>query len=189
MPPAKTLQHKTVYQLKVSLVGSTPLVWRRVQVVADTKLSKLHKILQAVMGWGNYHLYEFIINKVSYGEPHPDYEKNMEAASNTTVAHVASAPGANLTYIYDFGDGWQHIILVEKILQAEPEVKYPLCIDGAMACPPEDCGGIGGYANFLEAISDPTHDEHETMLGWIGGEFDPEAFDRDRVNATLKRMK
>ena len=189
MPPAKTLQHKTVYQLKVSLVGSTPLVWRRVQVVADTKLSKLHKILQAVMGWGNYHLYEFIINKVSYGEPHPDYEKNMEAASKTTVAHVASAPGANLTYIYDFGDGWQHIILVEKILQAEPEVKYPLCIDGAMACPPEDCGGIGGYANFLEAISDPTHDEHETMLGWIGGEFDPEAFDRDRVNATLKRMK
>ena len=189
MPPAKTLQHKTVYQLKVSLMGSTPLVWRRAQVVADTRLSKLHKILQVVMGWDNSHLYEFIIDKVSYGEPHPDYGVKMKDASKTTVVQVASAPGTNFTYIYDFGDGWRHIILVEKILQAEPDVKYPLCIDGAMACPPEDCGGIGGYANFLDAVNDPAHEEHESMLEWIGGGFDPKAFDRDRVNTTLKRMK
>lgn len=189
MSPTKTPQQKTVYQIKVSLAGSTPLIWRRIQVSANTKLSKLHKIFQAVMGWENSHLYEFIVDKVSYGEPHPDYGGTMKDASETKLSRVVFEPGTNFKYVYDFGDGWQHMIVVEKILQPEPDVKYPVCLGGAMSCPPEDCGGIGGYAHFLEAISDPDHEDHETMLEWIGGTFDPEAFDLDAANKRLRKIR
>jgi hypothetical protein len=94
-----------------------------------------------------------------------------------------------LIYEYDFGDGWEHEILLEKVLRPDPAVQYPRCLGGARACPPEDCGGAGGYADFLQAISDPDHEEHDEYLDWIGGEFDPEEFELDEVDAGLRHVK
>lgn len=179
----------SIYQCKITLQGSKPVIWRRFQVSEEYSLRKFHKVLQIVMGWDECHLYEFQIDGTSYGEPHPDYGGSMKNSKTIKLNQLIEGEKASFQYIYDFGDGWQHKIVVEKIFKPEPDVRYPACIGGAMACPPEDCGGIGGYADFLEAISDPDHDEHETMLHWIGGKFDPEAFDCDRVNAKLKRMK
>lgn len=106
-----------------------------------------------------------------------------------TVAQLVPEAGSSFVYEYDFGDSWEHEILVEQILEPEEHVHYPLCIGGARACPPEDVGGVPGYAEFLEAIRDPEHEEHDNMLIWAGGDFDPEGFDRNRVNAALRRFR
>lgn len=107
--------------------------------------------------------------------------------SRATIQQVVSREGAKFFYEYDFGDGWDHVILLEKILQAEPGKQYPMCLKGKNACPPDDCGGIWGYYGMLEAIQDPKHPEHESMLEWLGGEFDPEAFDLEATNKALRR--
>lgn len=178
-----------VYQIKVTLAGSEPAIWRRFQVPESYTLHKLHKVLQIVMGWEECHLYEFMANKTSYGEPQPDYGDRMKSAKNVKISQIAEREKTKLKYIYDFGDGWQHELFVEKILPMDPGIRYPVCLAGQQACPPEDCGGIGGYGYFLDAINDPKHEEHKDLLEWIGGEFDPAAFDLERVNAELKRIR
>ena len=182
----KADQH--IYQLKVTLKESKPPIWRRFQVPGDVTLHRLHLILQDVMGWMNSHLYRFEIGGVEYGEPDPDYAGfgiDMRNANRTKLNQVVPNEKMRFIYEYDFGDSWEHRILVEKILPAEPGAKYPVCLAGKRACPPEDCGGIWGYEDLLEIISDPLHEEYDEMMEWLGGSFDPEEFEIDLVNCIL----
>jgi hypothetical protein len=178
-----------VYQMKVTLEDSKPPIWRRIHVTSATTLYKLHKILQVVIGWSDYHLHEFIIDEMHYGEPSPDYDFKMNNEKTVKLGQVVSEEGAKFAYIYDFGDYWYHKILVEKILPLEPDKRYPICIKGKRACPPEDCGGIWGYYDFLKTIQNPNHPEHDHMLKWVGGSFDPEAFNLDSINQGLRKIR
>ena len=176
----------SVYQLKVTLKNSKPPIWRRIQVNSDINLYRLHQNLQVMMGWTDSHLHQFIVHGEYYGTPDPDIEVTNE--TSIKLDRVVSEAGDKFVYEYDFGDSWEHVILVEKILQPETGVNYPICLGGKRACPPEDCGGIWGYGDLLEAIQDPAHPEHEEMLEWLGGRFDPEEFDVDMVNQRLKTI-
>jgi len=168
-----------------------PPIWRRVQVPSDLTLAKLHRVIQAVMGWYDSHLHQFIVGKTYYGVPSLDEFSELELKDErkARLDQILSRSKQKIVYEYDFGDSWEHEIVLEKILAPDSRTRYPACLGGARACPPEDCGGVGGYANFLEAISDPDHEEHEEMLEWIGGEFDPEQFDVDLVNQGLKTIR
>ncbi len=178
-----------VYQMKVALEDSKPPIWRRIQVTSATSLYRLHKVLQVVMGWSDYHLHEFIIDEMHYGEPSPDYDFKMNNDKTVKLSQVIFEEEAKFAYIYDFGDYWYHKILVEKILPLEPDKHYPICIKGKRACPPEDCGGIWGYYSFLKAIQDPSNPEHDHMLKWVGGSFDSEAFDLNEINQRLRKIR
>ncbi|HSJ57217.1 MAG TPA: plasmid pRiA4b ORF-3 family protein [Anaerolineae bacterium] len=179
-----------IYQLKVTLEGIKPPVWRRLLVPGDDTLGDLHDIIQVAFGWLDYHLHQFIVGDAFYGVPDPDYLDyvDMRDEEHVTLSEILAGEGFRFRYEYDFGDGWMHLIEVEKVLAPEPDQLYPVCIKGRRARPPEDVGGIWGYQNFLEAIRDPEHDEHESYLEWIGGEFDPEAFDLDEVNQALEAL-
>ncbi len=180
-----------ISQLKITLNGSRPPIWRRVQVPGDITLAKLHRVIQAVMGWYDSHLHQFIVGKTYYGVPSLDEFSELELKDERKVRldQVLSKLKQKMVYEYDFGDGWEHDIVLEKVLPLDSNTRYPVCLEGARACPPEDCGGVGGYENFLEAIRDPDHEEHDEYLGWIGGEFDPEEFDIVLANRELKRIK
>jgi len=173
-----------IYQIKVTLRGSKPPIWRRIQVRSDTTLGELHHILQGVMDWAGYHLHQFIVGQTYYGVPHPDYGFDMADENRVKLSQIVTGEKFKFVYEYDFGDSWEHILLVEKILPPEEGVQYPVCIKGKRACPPEDVGGIWGYYGYLEAIQNPDHPEHEMMLEW-SGEMDPDAFDLDQVNKRL----
>ncbi len=182
-------QQSNIYQLKITLKGSKPPIWRRIQVNSDITLHKLHKIIQIVMGWYGGHLHQFIIRGKYYGIPDPEIDfYDVKDERRVKLNRLVSKEGEKFIYEYDFGDDWEHVILLEKILPPEPEKHYPICIKGKRACPPEDCGGIWGYEEFLKAIKDPNHPEHEEMLEWIGGDFDPEEFDLEYVNEILKEL-
>lgn len=178
-----------VYQMKVTLEDISPLISRRIQVTNDTTLGKLHRILQIIMGWSNYHLHEFVIEGVSYGVPDKDGIFEGKNERNVRLSQVVSKKQTKFSYIYDFGDYWQLKILIEKILPLEPDMQYPICIKGKRACPPEDCGGAGGYDDFIETIQDPNHPEHDETLEWVGGSFDPEAFDIAEINRELEKIR
>jgi hypothetical protein len=180
---------RVIYQIKATLEGSDPPIWRRMQVPGDISLRKLHKILQVVMGWETAHLHEFIIGREHFGEPDPEYGFEMQDDRKTRLYQAAPQLRDRIVYVYDFGDGWRHELTVEKIDLPKPGAVYPILLEGERACPPEDCGGIGGYADFLKAIRDSDHPEHERLLTWIGGSFDPEAFDADEINLRLRRIK
>jgi hypothetical protein len=188
MARAKRLPTRAVYQVKVTLKGSKPPIWRRMQVTSETPLVKLHRILQRVMGWEGSHLYQFVIGGIAYGDPGMLGELDVEDARTVTIETLVRGEKSKFLYEYDFGDSWEHELLVEKLLPQEEGKRYPLCLTGKRACPPEDCGGIWGYVDFLEAIRDPKHPEHEEMLAWVGGEFDPDAFDLEEVNTELQRL-
>jgi hypothetical protein len=191
MPSPKPSASETVYQLKVTLKGSKPPIWRRILIDPNTRLDQLHRILQDVMGWYDYHLHQFAVGRTLYGVPEPDFDFGPETLNEKsfTLGRLAPRAKARLIYEYDFGDGWEHELLVEKLLPADPAGRYPICVAGARACPPEDCGGVWGYADLLETIKDPSNPEHDEMLQWLGGRFDPEAFDLDAVNRLLKRFQ
>ncbi len=179
-----------IYQLKITLKEVKPPVWRRIQVPARTKLPDLHLMIQAAMGWYNGHLHCFTIGGKAYGELNPDWDDpDMEDEMRVRLDQVAPGKGDRFTYLYDFGDGWEHVIRVEAVLPPKPGTQYPRCLDGGRKCPPEDCGGPWGYEEFLVAIRDPKHEEHENMREWIGGSFDPERFDVDEINANLKQYR
>ena len=188
-PKTKQSKSASIYQLKITLRESKPHIWRRIQVKSNTTLAKLHDIFQIVMGWTDSHLHQFIIHGVEYGVPHSDYDMDMEDEKHFKLGKLIFAEKERFIYQYDFGDSWEHEILVEKILPIEKDLHYPICLQGKRACPPEDCGGIWGYPNFLEAIEDVNHPEHNDMLEWIGGKFDPEEFDIESTNKKLKRIK
>ena len=174
-----------IYQLKVTLRGIKPAVWRRLLVRSDTSLDLLHEILQSAMGWFDMHLHAFEADGVEYGIPDDEFGLPVEDEQGVMLAQIAPVVGARLKYRYDFGDGWEHDLRVEKILTPQTGGVYPRCIDGRRASPPEDVGGIAGYASFLEIVADARHPERAEWLEWAGGEFDPEAFDLESVNAAL----
>lgn len=189
MPAKKTWAPQEIYQIKVTLLDSSPPIWRRLLVPAGLTLEQLHHVLQAAMGWEDDHLHEFSSGSRRFGRPNPDdrFMGVSDAEDERTVQlfTVLRRVGAKMLYTYDFGDGWEHGIVLEKRLPVDPAMTYPVCTDGRRACPPEDCGGIGGFYDLLDAISDPSHDRHEEQRDWLGDDFDPEAFSIDNVNRMI----
>lgn len=174
-----------VYQLKVSLKGAKPPIWRRVLVGDDVTLRRLHNILQAACGWTNSHLHEFIVGGARYGRTDPDWPDDMRSDMRKRLSGLGLAEGDKLEYIYDFGDWWEHTILVEAIRPREGGEVLPVCMAGRRAFPPEDCGGTWGYQELLAVLADPSDPEHEHMKEWVGPYFDPEAFDLAEINDAL----
>lgn len=193
--PLATKAGVPVYQLKVVLRGSKPPIWRRLLATGNGSLAWLHAVLQTAMGWTNSHLHHFLTPDGRYSDPR--YNEDMgfgdepdQDEAKTTLMQIAPRKGARFVYEYDFGDSWEHEVTVEKILPTgSGPVTSALCLDGARACPPEDCGGIWGYANLLKILKNPKHLEHEAMREWIGGAFDAEAFDKEKINLWLGRLK
>ena len=185
MPATKN----SVYQLKIALKGSKPPIWRRLLVKNSISLSKLHVIIQISMGWYDCHLHMFNIYGENYGRPDPDwdFEETLDE-SKFKLNRFNFKEKDTFTYEYDFGDSWEHVITVEKILPSDSKISYPVCVKGKNACPPEDCGGLWGYYNMLEAVQNKKHPEHKSFLEWIGEEFNPEAFDIDSVNEGLGNL-
>lgn len=180
---------KAIFQLKVSLRDIEPEIWRCVQVPEDTKLPRLHRILQLLFNWEDYHLHDFIAGRRVYSVPDPDDDFNERKVSDERLVplnRIVARVGDTFEYVYDFGDDWHHGILLEAILLPEANAFYPRCVGGARNGPPEDVGGPIGYADYLEALADPEHEEHENMLAWRGA-FDPEAFSVEAINASLKK--
>ena len=183
---SKTTQ---VYQIKITLKGAKPPIWRRVLVPDNLTLNQLHHVIQVAMGWYDSHLHEFVIAGVSYGSPDYDFGNEIRDDNKVRINQVIGANTKRFLYTYDFGDSWEHAIEVEKVLPYQQGSVYPVCLAGKRACPPEDVGGVWGYESFLATISDPSDPEHEEMLEWVGGEFDPDEFDLEEVNAVFARMQ
>lgn len=182
-----------IYQLKVTLRGSKPPIWRRLQVSGDVTLYQLHHILQIAFDWTQSHLHQFVADDVYYGEPDLDpfgFGPSTEDERKVLLKQIAPGPKHSFVYEYDFGDSCEHVVLVEKTFPPERDVHYPRCITGKRAAPPEDCGGIWGYYELLEALSDPDHPEHEDLAGWMDNpDFDPEAFSPEDVNERLGNIR
>ena len=180
--------HREIYQLKVSLKGITPMIWRRFLVPGAVTLSELHEVIQQVMGWTDSHLHGFMINGKRYGKPDPEFEMGEELLDESCfrVREILKKEGASIQYTYDFGDHWQHNLRLEKILPLDPNKQLPFCIAGRRSCPPEDVGGVWGYKDFLKAIHDENHPRHEELIEWAGDDFDPEDFDPEEVNQALR---
>ena len=178
-----------VYQFKITLKGTKPPIWRRIQVPETYTFWDLHVAIQDAMGWEDYHLHEFeLVNpftgiKTRVGIPDEEFDLGREILPEwkQKIADWFSMENRSADYTYDFGDGWKHNVKLEKILPRDKNISYPTCLTGKRACPPEDCGGVWGYEDFLRIIKDPTHERHEEMLRWIGGEFDPEHFNIEEV--------
>jgi hypothetical protein len=187
---AKKKEPAHVYQLKIALKDLEPPIWRRIQT-KDCTLAKLHHLIQECMGWEDDHLHEFEVGGERYGNPEQwedEFADDLEVGNEGKVklSQLVAQRIKKISYTYDMGDNWEHTIYLEKALDPEPGVRYPRCIAGERAGPPEDCGGPWGYADFVEAIRNPKHEQHEELLEWVGGEFDPEAFDVEEVNARLR---
>ncbi len=180
-----TYQEGGVFQLKITLMGVTPPIWRRI-LVEDCTLEDLHFIIQSVMGWGNDHLYCFEDGKREYKGTDPMGMRGEAETSDVDLSEVARMVNSKFHYTYDFGDDWLHELLVEAYGPPEEGRTYPACIAGMRACPPEDVGGVWGYRNLVELLKDPERDESDERLEWLG-EYDPEAFDVDAVNRALSR--
>ncbi len=179
-----------IYQIQIALKGSKPKIWRRLLIPDNILLSDFHKIIQTSMGWTNSHLHQFIKDRKYYlpkmedddywdEDMHNDYKKMK-------ISALLKLEKDKAVYEYDFGDSWEHEIILEKILPLDKKMYYPRCIKGSMNCPPDDCGGIWGYEGLLEILKDPKHKEYKESKEWIGEDFDPEYFDMDEVNELLK---
>ena len=183
---------ETVYKLKIVLKHIKPDVWRRIEL-PDCTLEDLHEVIQACMPWGNCHLWEFSVGQQRFGmEPEDDWfmmDDDSDPAWEVQLSDLAAAGVKKFSYMYDFGDSWDHVITFEKPVARDPKAKYPRCVAGARACPPDDCGGPWGYAALLQVLADPKHPEHKHMMEWAGGPIDPEAFDLDAINKRLQRLK
>lgn len=189
--PAKLKPTEAVYQLKITLLDTTPPIWRRIQI-EDCTLDTLHHYIQAVMEWTNSHMHHFWIGKKRYGRPSLNVgslpEDYVIDSTQIRLSDVLPANGKKTSfgYEYDFGDCWEHGIQFERIVKPDPHVKYPVCLEGERAGPPDNCGGVPGYEYLLEVLADPSHDEYEDMLEWAG-HIDPEKFDPKR--ATVRMTK
>jgi hypothetical protein len=177
-----------ILRFHVELNGISPSIWREVEVPATYSFWDLHVAIQDAMGWLDYHLHAFRVDtgggqSVSIGIPDLELFDDTEelAGWEILVTDYFNEPGQTCQYEYDFGDGWNHSVQLVGIMMREKGRRYPRCIDGARACPPEDCGGIWGYHELLEVVADPTNEAHESMLEWLGGSYEPEFFDPKAV--------
>lgn len=181
-----------IYQFKITLKDIKPTIWRRIHV-RDGTLDKFHERIQTAMGWTNSHLHQFTINGRLYGDPwlldDIFLEMNYKDSRETTLSEILPRSGQRFQfeYEYDFGDCWTHEVLFEGCLRVEPGQRYPLCLEGEQACPPEDVGGYSGYEEFLEVLADPDDEQQEQFVGWIGGRFDPESFDPEKATKRIRR--
>ena len=180
-------RYERVYQFKITLKGLKPALWRRIQVPETYSFWDLHVAMQDAMGWQDSHLHDFRVRnphtrkKERIGIPDEEFDLKILTGWECDIRDYFSIENSSATYVYDYGDNWEHTVKLEKILPRDKEMKYPRCTDGERACPPEDCGGIHGYKEFLETIMDPTHKQHEDLLTWVGGNFQPEFFDSNKV--------
>lgn len=177
---------KYLYQLKISLNEIKPPIWRRFIVDPEIKLPDLHKIIQTVMGWTNTHLHHFYKDNIFYSLPDEDFEDYYIDYRKIKLNHLLFDVKQKLYYEYDFGDGWNHTIVLEKIVPADMYPIVPICIAGRRNCPPEDCGGPYGYYDLCNIISNPRHKEYKEMMKWLGDGYDPEFFDIQYINFNLQ---
>jgi hypothetical protein len=182
-----------LHQLKIILNDSKPVIWRRIVAPANLKLNRLHNVFQRAMPWTDSHLHRFLVGKAYYGMPDPEYADEpgpkMLNEKHYTLADIAPGPKSVFIYEYDFGDNWEHIVVVENVLPPDSAFKRVVCLAGENACPPEDCGGIHGYYRMLKILAHPKNEEHESMKEWVGGKWDAKRFDLAKTNAALKRIK
>ncbi len=184
-----TPAHNVIVQIKIKLLGvMKPPVWRRVQLRADTRLDQLHEILQAALGWENYHLHAFSIGEEEFGPRDPDLALDFADERKVTLGELTDI-GARFRYSYDFGDNWEHEILVEDLLDPAPETHYPILVTAKGACPPEDCGGAWSYTDLKAILADPSDEQHHEKLEWLGlqngSEFDPNTVPSDTIDDQL----
>jgi hypothetical protein len=179
-----------IVRLKVTLKDVEPAHHLRLDVPLKIRLDRLHLVLQAAMGWTDSHLYEFTAGGTGWGVPNADFGGGPMPAAKTTLDDVIKDTGARtIHYLYDFGDGWDHVIKIERIGESDPQARYPQLVAAQGRCPPEDVGGPPGYAEFLAAaIADPAHQDHDHMLTWCGGAFDPETPDVEHIADELDRL-
>jgi len=188
-----------VYQFKIILSDIKPPIWRRIQIPETYSFWDLHVAITDAMGWADYHLHEFqmkdlsTMEEVRIGMPDEDEDWGIETLLDykQKISDYFSMENKKAIYLYDFGDGWHHILQLEKIIPKEKNTNYPICTSGKRACPPEDCGGIGGYEDILKIMKNPKHKEYKDMITWLGGKFDPENFDSYKVHFDdpVKRRK
>ena len=183
-----------IYQLNVVLLGSATPIWRRLHVPADAKLDWLHAVLQIAMGWTNSHLHQFKVGEDYYSDTRhhsAEFDADLPILEERrfTLRQIAPREQAVFRYEYDFGDSWEHEITVEKILPNTAASSSARCLEGARACPPEDCGGTPGYDDLLKILENRKHPEHKSMKEWLGRPLDPEAFDVEKTNLWLRKLK
>ncbi len=182
----------SVHRLKITLRGIRPPIWRRIEVPSNLTLFELSAVLEAAMGWLGGHLHAYDAAGVTYQLP-DDFDSPFGHRTvderKARLGKVLSNVGAKMTFDYDFGDGWQHDVLVEAIGPADPDVTYPRCLTGRRTCPPEDCGGPWGYGDLLEILADPDHPEHAERLEWCSGSFDPEQFDNEATTTAMQHAE
>jgi pRiA4b ORF-3-like protein len=173
--------------LRIEIKDIEPLIWRRVAVRSSMNLKGLHTVIQATVGWLDYHLWEFVIDERKYGIPDPDRPHVKNGATTQLVAILASGI-TEFGYVYDFGDDWEHRIIVEQTADAETGAKYPRFLGGERRCPPEDCGGPPGYFDFIENIARKRSNKAKEALDWYGGPYDPDDIDVEQISITLGRI-
>ena len=175
---------KKTYQIQIALKGVKPKIWRRVLVDSDISLNDFHNIIQAAMGWTNSHLHSFSDGFEEYAPEDLEIDDTIDSET-VKLDEILQVEKDKITYEYDFGDGWEHNIILEKILLPDTKLQMPRCIAGKRNCPPEDCGGIWGYEDLLEIINQPDHEQYKEYKDWLGDEFDSEYFDMDEINDML----
>ena len=190
MKETGTVQMRQMYKLRISLLHIEPEIWRRVVVPRHIHLGQLHDVIQCVMGWTDSHLHEFAQGDRHYGNPDFDFDEpgRLTKESNTKLHKLLSSPGDTLDYAYDMGDYWEHSVVLEQILPADTDKPITLCLEGERSGPPEDVGGPWGYADFLGAIGDPDHEEHDHLVEWAGEYFHAEEFDLPETNVRLTNL-
>jgi hypothetical protein len=177
----------TVHSLRILLSESDPPIWRGIEVPSDIRLDRLHRVIQAAMGWCDGHAHQFLVEDECIADPGAGEDVRDERA--VRLQQIAPEKGSSFLYVYDFGDDWQHEITVEAVEPPVDAATHVRCTGGARACPPEDCGGILGYEDLLRVLRDPSDDEHAAMCDVVGGRFDPEAFDLAAANRRIKQVR
>lgn len=178
---------RQIFQLRVSLTDVAPPVWRRVLVPGGFTLDRVHRVFQYTMGWQNCHPHSFEIDGRQYGEPDPDGGLLLRDELDIRLDRVLTK-GSHFRYTYDFGEWWEHDVTVEDVLLAEPDERYPVCVGGERACPPEDVGGVFGYRELLAALGDPAHPRYASRRAEVGRFFEPETFDAERASTLIRRL-
>ena len=177
---------KKIYQIQIALKNIKPKIWRRILVNSDILLVDFHRIIQTTMGWTNSHIHLFSDGFNQYSPKEFEVESTKDSRT-TKLDKILKVKKSKINYEYDFGDGWEHNILLEKILAPDEQLQIPICIDGKRNCPPEDCGGVWGYSDMLKVLKQPDHEEYESYIEWLGGKFDPEYFNKEEINKKLKK--